>query len=104
MIVWSGWGFLAPVIWAVVLLLTQQAVDGIYHEGYCAKHNWPMIVGCLLPAPILWLAGRIMNGRSDSPERQARGAAHTFFGVPMEYSGIILAGLGVISILIRPTK
>jgi hypothetical protein len=104
MIIWTGWGILAGLIWGAVLLVTQLTVDGIHHEGYYTSQAWPKLLGSVLAAPIIWVTGRRMNGNADSIERQTYGARHTLFWVPMEYWSVIFLGLGVIFVLIGRPK
>jgi hypothetical protein len=96
MVVWTGWGILAGLIWAASLFLTQLFIDPVYEAGYYTANVWPKIVASLLSAPIIWLVGRWMNGSPQSQSRRQNGAAHTLFWIPMEYWGLIFLVIGVI--------
>jgi uncharacterized protein (TIGR03067 family) len=96
MIVWTGWGILAGVFWAVGLLLTQLAVDAACGPDYYTGHAWPKVLGSAVAAPAIWAAGRALNGSPHSEQRQLAGAGHTLFFVPMEYWAPIFIGLGVL--------
>lgn len=98
---WTGWGILAILIWAASLSFTQFTVDRLHHQGYFTANAWPKFLATLLGGPVLWVLGRAMNGSPKSVERQAHGARHTLFGVPMEYWGPIFLGVGVSLVLVE---
>ena len=101
MVVWTGWGILAGIIWGAGLFLTQLVVDGAYAPGYYTAHVWPKIVATAIPAPVIWVVGRVMNGNPGSRKRETTGARHTLFFVPMEYWGSLFLGIGIVIALVH---
>jgi hypothetical protein len=96
MIIWTGWGILAGLIWAAGLGLTQLAIDGACGKGYYTAHVWTKILASVIPAPVIWSVGRAMNGSPESERRKLEGTRHTLFFVLMEYWGPLFVGIGVL--------
>ena len=103
MIVWTGWGILAGVVWVIILLFSEHAIDAACGPGYYTGHAWPKLLASAVAAPAIWGLGRALNGSPRSERRQQCGARHTLFFMPMEHWGLIFLGLGVI-IAIMPGK
>jgi hypothetical protein len=82
-VIWTGWGIVAGLIWAAGLGITQFVTDLIYQPGFYTAHFWPRIVGSSMSAPFIWLVGRAMNAPL-TDERRAHSARHTMFWIPME--------------------
>jgi hypothetical protein len=102
-VVWTGWGILAALIWAAGLWGTQIVVDQVFQQGFYTAHIWPKIVGSSVSAPINWFVGRAMNG-SLGDGRRVHGARHTLFWIPMEYWSPIFIVLGVVIALVHYYK
>ena len=107
MIVWRGWGILVPVLVVVPILLLQLIADGAGGRGtYSASNGWLVPLGLLIAAPLIWLAGKRLNG---GPERvlvdQQTGqqvrlrSDHSFFFVRMEYWAVIAAVAAVVMLI-----
>jgi hypothetical protein len=101
MIIWTGWGILAGLIWVGSLGLTQFLIDWAFEPGYYTARVWPKLLASVFPAPFIWLVGRALNGSPHAEERRARGARHTFFLIPMEYWAFLFILLGVIVALVH---
>jgi hypothetical protein len=100
MILYSGLGFLAGVILVACLVITQLILGVLFDDdGYYTAHTWPKVLALAIAAPIIWLAGRRMNGHPLSPYRGACGARHTLFFIPMEYWGPIFLAIGTVMVL-----
>ena len=55
MIIWSGLGFLVPVVAFATLLLVQAVADAVTGvEGYYSAHDELQIVALLAAAVVLW--------------------------------------------------
>jgi hypothetical protein len=104
MIIWTGWGILAGLIWAAVLLLTPLVVDSACGPGYYTAHAAPKILASAITAPIVWAVGRSMNGSPTSGVRKSGRARHTLFFVPMEYWGPLFLAIGIVIALIPAAK
>src|SRR5262245_61144370 len=64
MIIWSGLGFLVPVIAFLQLFLTEAAVEGMLRDDtYYQTHGWPKLVAFLIAAAIIWPLGNLLNRR-----------------------------------------
>jgi hypothetical protein len=106
MIVWQGWGILAPIIVVAGLIGVQLAANGIFGPGtYESSSVWPGL-GLLLSAPVVWLAGRRLNGQVDrvlvdpsSGQQVVLRRQHTFFFVKVEYWAMALAVGGVVALV-----
>jgi hypothetical protein len=96
MVVWTGWGILAALIWVAGLGLTQIAVNALQGPGYYTANFWPKVVAGIVPAPFIWFVGRAMNGSPHSEARQKDGPRHTLFWVPMEYWSFLFIALNVV--------
>src|SRR5207244_1018761 len=63
MVVWTGWGPVAAVIWIACLVLTQLVVDAAAGQpGYYTENSGTRLVARVTPAPILRCGGRAMTG------------------------------------------
>ena len=103
MIVWSGFGFLVPLLTFGACLLANVAIDAQMGAGYYSAHNWTigsaLLVGGVLSAGI----GFLLKGRTDryvvdenTGERFVmNNSSHSFFFVPMHWAGVGIAILGV---------
>jgi hypothetical protein len=91
LIVWRGFGFLAPVI-AIAALLGTQAVIG---NSYYDSHGWPKFVAGLVAGLLVLLAGYGLN--KDRPS----GNNHTFFWIPVEAWGVIIFIYGIVASLTK---
>ena len=104
MIVWRGYGILVPIIAFAALVLMQLAVDGLLADDYWKTHRWPLPAAAVIAGGVLWTIGRRVNaGRvqhwvdpASGLEFTRRGAAHSFFYVPMEWAGVAVAALGLL--------
>jgi hypothetical protein len=103
MVIWTGWGIVAGIIWVACFLATQLAVDQIYEDGFYKAHVWPKILAATVSAPIIWFVGRAMNGAATDDQR-AHGARHTLFWIPVEYWGPLFFIVGVVVALIDHYK
>lgn len=94
MVIWTGWGILAALIWVFILAVTQGVLDGTWEPGYYKANLWPKLAVAAVTAPVIWIVGRQMNRRS---EDDIIGSApkHTLFFIPMEYWGPLFAIIGV---------
>jgi hypothetical protein len=85
MMIWKGFGFLVPLIWAGALVLTEVMIGEQTYE-----HNgWPKFVACLVGAIGIAVAGGLLN------QGRAPGDTHTFFFVDMRVWALISVALGI---------
>jgi hypothetical protein len=92
MIIWSGFGFLAAVIWFGSLLLTQKVVnDAMGDPRFYTAHGWPKLLGFWIAAAICGPLGLWLN---------RDGQQHTMFFIPVQYWSPIFAVLGIVFLFI----
>ncbi len=103
MIIWSGLGFLVPVIGFLGLLASAMLMDVLFDDDQYAKsHVWPQLVGWLAAGAMLWFLGRYLNrGRArrmidaQTGELVVLRNNHSFFFIPMEYWALVCVIFGV---------
>ena len=87
--VWTGRGFLVPIIAFASLLLLQLGVDAAFGDDYYKQNEWPKYAAIVLAAVACWFVGRMLNKGEGK-------AAHTLFFVPMQYWAFLILALGLI--------
>ena len=94
-IVWSGVGWLIPLISCIITAITLSIIGRIFSDpAYMQSHSWPFVIGLWLSAVAVWFAGKWFN-EDDGP------AENTLFFIRMEYWGPILFVIGIIFPLAR---
>jgi hypothetical protein len=98
MIIWTGYGFLSPLIpmagYAGVVKLCQKT----YGLNYTQSHSWPGALGTALGAVVLWMVAEKLSPPLRTLVDTATGETvvmkrkNTFFFIPMNY----FAGLMVL--------
>ncbi|WP_406700690.1 hypothetical protein V5E97_18020 [Singulisphaera sp. Ch08] len=109
MIIWSGLGFLVPVITFLCLLATEFLVEASAHdERYYQANGWPKLVGCIIAAVLVGPIGRLLNRRTgkilldpETGKEVVVGRNNTFFFIPMEYWAPLLILLGFIFLFVK---
>lgn len=99
MIVWSGFGFLAPLLVAAIAFGTQLGAEAIQGR----KHLWPLAAGLLISAIPLWFLGKYFNRHAGKEfvhpatgEKFIGKSRHTLYWIPMHYWAIPVAIGGAI--------
>jgi hypothetical protein len=103
MVIWTGWGIVAGLIWVACLAATQFGVDQIYENGFYTANLWPKLLATTVSAPIIWFVGKAMNG-APTEEQRAHGARHTLFWIPVEYWGPLFLVIGVVMAFVHQYK
>jgi hypothetical protein len=101
---WRGYGFLVPLIAFGCLVLGQLAVDSSFGDGYWQENRWPLVAAGLASGLLLWGLGRRVNRDRVSTwidpqsgiEFVRRAASHSFFLVPIEWTGAAVALVAVL--------
>lgn len=95
---WRGAGCLALIVPIAVLIAAQFCIDGIMGQGYYSSHHVVPPVALLVSAVIVWLIGRKVNSKEalfhtypDTGMVVKKREPHTFFGMPLEWSAVLLA-------------
>ena len=98
-LVWSGQGYLVPVITFVSCLLMEFTTRAVFQDNtYYQEHVWPMPVALAVAGVVCLVIGQLLPGAKsrtviDMETREeivAHPARHTFFFVPVRYWGPIL--------------
>ncbi|MDZ4686156.1 MAG: hypothetical protein SH850_13905 [Planctomycetaceae bacterium] len=112
MIIWNGWGFLVGVIGFGCLLLSELAVEAAMKDDrYYQNHAWPMALGLLAAANIIWPLGRRLNRKTVERELVdtttgelvvlRSGGDNSFFFIPMQHWGLLLGIIAVACLLVK---
>ena len=86
MIIWSGYGFLVPVIAFACLFTSEVGVEAWFSdEQYYQAHGWPKLIALLLAALILWPVSAMLDRHR---------VRNTFFFIPMRWWPLLCLPLG----------
>ena len=104
---WSGLGFLVAVITFGVCLLLNYALDSQFGEGFYSSHLWAVGTALFVGGMISAAAGWMLKSRSDrfvideeTGERLViNNSSHTFFFVPMHWAGVVVTGIGLVTVI-----
>jgi hypothetical protein len=106
MIIWSGLGFLVPLIAFGFLLATQVALNALNGAGFYESHGWAKFLALTVAGIVVWLLGTYLHGRpaktlveKDTGKEVVFRKQHSLFFVPMRWWGLILPVAGLIFIL-----
>ena len=102
MIIWSGFGFIVPLIAFACLVASEAGVEALFHDDhYYQSDGWPKLVAFMLAATIIWPIGIVLDKRGgrilvdpDTGERVKVGGSHTFFFVPVKWWPLVCIALG----------
>lgn len=104
MILWTGWGILAIVIFLAIGAPMQLFVESSFGAAYYKAHSWPGVLACLMAAPPIWFIGRWLNREQiESTDEFRQTGRHTFFFIPMEYWALVVLALGVFYVFDKPS-
>jgi hypothetical protein len=110
-IIWSGLGFLVPLILLLCLALCELVFDGIYGKGYYAAHNWAMGLGTLLSAAGCWWLDGLLRRRPDrvlidkaTGQETVMRRNHTFMAIPVRFWPAILTVIGLVLCIMQFVK
>ena len=107
-ILWTGWGFLVPVIVGVGFVLTQTILNTIFGPYTYEDAAWPKILATILTSVSIWFVGRYFNGKPGRvmiDKKTGREVVfkrrNALFFIPMEYWAFIV---GIFFLLISFVK
>ena len=103
MIIWSGFGFLVPIIAFGCLLASEAGIEAFSHDDkFYQMHGWPKLVAFLVAAAIVWPIGAVLERRGGrtlidpaTGEQVKVGGRHTFFFLPMKWWSLACIASGV---------
>lgn len=106
MIIWSGHGYLVPVLGIASLVVTQLLTDLVMGGGYYTEHAWPKVVAGLIALVALWVVGNRLHAGVErrlvdpvtGEEVVLLPPSHTFFFIKVHHWAVVnlLLILGVL--------
>lgn len=95
MIIWRRKGWLVPVIFFAIFVITQMGINSSFGDGYYQKNEWPKAIALILSALIVAGFGYLLNHKYremlvDETGAETKGSSHTLFFIPVEYWAIIV--------------
>lgn len=101
MVIWRGYGIVVPIVAIAGPALVQLLVESLLGDGYWRQHQWPLQAAAFGTGALLWWLGRRLN--SAAPRQWIDPASgiefvhwpprHSFFYVPVEWTGPLLVAL-----------
>jgi asparagine N-glycosylation enzyme membrane subunit Stt3 len=61
LVIWKGWGILAPILYFGIAILIQKLVNSSYGYDFYATGVWPPLVSGVLSALPVWFIGKKLN-------------------------------------------
>ncbi|HUQ71433.1 MAG TPA: hypothetical protein VM165_18035 [Planctomycetaceae bacterium] len=112
MIIWNGWGFLVGVLGFGCLLLSEFTVEAAMKDDqYYQNHGWPMAVGFLASAILVWPLGLVLNRKRAERELLdtttgelvvlRSGGGNSFFFIPMQHWGPLFGIIAGVCLLVK---
>ena len=80
MIIWSGLGFLVPVIAFGVLVATQLTLNSAKGAGFYETHGWAKLLGLVVAGAAVWLLGTYLHSRPAKTLVEKDTARKSYFG------------------------
>ena len=107
MIIWTGLGFWVAVITFGACLLFNYVLDARFDEGYYSTHSWAVGSALFVGGLISSTVGFALKFRDDREVIDAQTGErfminrsdHSFFFVPMHWSGIAIAVIGFVVVI-----
>lgn len=104
MIIWSGLGFLVPIIGLGCLFLAQVATGSLFQDtAYYQNNGWPKLAGLLTAAALTYLLSTLLDrqpGRAVIDKTTGRELVlkprHSLFFVPLKYWSYVFVALGIV--------
>jgi hypothetical protein len=97
MIIWSGWGILAPFLIIAGTLGANTLANSYFGPDYSKTHFWVLGAGLFAGGFLCWLAGQWLYGRSSrvlvdraTGQEVTVGGSHTIFFLPMHWVGTLI--------------
>lgn len=97
LVVWRGYGWLAPVLALGAMILSQVAIDALYGDGFYTENAWPKTAAAIVAALSVGLLGIYLNHikrgtvvDENTGEVLGKSPSHTLFFIPVEYWAVII--------------
>lgn len=103
MIIWSGLGFLVPVITFGSCLAANLLFDAQFGAGFYSSHHWVIGLALIVGGVVSALVGFALKFRHDrevvdvqTGERfVVNRSDNSFFFIPMHWAGLVVATIGL---------
>ena len=108
MLIWSGFGFLVPVVAFLTLLVTEFSVEKITkNKNYYQENSWCILLGLVIAGAICFLISKYFDSKrvnkvyidKETGDEIILKNKHTFIFVDIKYWPIVLPLLGLIGVL-----
>ena len=107
MIVWTGRGFLVPIVAFLCALIANAMTEAFTgHHLYWQRNSWPLGAALLAAGAFAWFYGKHLRERGGRLLRDERtgqqvevGGHHSLFFIRMEIWGPILGVFGIFNIV-----
>jgi len=103
MIIWSGFGFLAPAIAIFFLIMAEYVSEEITkNTEFYQQHHSVGLLAMLISGIVCWLIGNYLNKKQgkvviekDTGKEVLLKPSHTFFFIPLRIYGFIWPIIGI---------
>lgn len=108
MIIWSGLGFLVPIVAIACFLITQIVTNSLLNDDrYYTEHGFPKLIAFWIAAVLLFLIGSALSRKQErvlvdkkTGEDVILRPSHTFLFIPIVYWAPVLFVLGIVFLFI----
>lgn len=102
MLIWSGAGFIVPIITFGCLLASEAGIETwLQDDVYYQSHAWPKMLAFLVAAGLIRPVGLMLDRRGGrtlldpkTGELLVIGGNHTFFFIPVKWWPVVCLALG----------
>jgi len=101
MIIFSGLGFLVPIIGFGTLILVQYFAGQITgNEEYYQKNEWVRVLGIVLAALLIYILDQLLHRKvkrlsdAEDVEEILKSKTHSLFFIPLKWWPLIIIVLG----------
>ena len=92
--IWRRRGWLVPVLFLACFVAVQLLVDLLMGSGYYTSHRPAHLGATIFTSLVVSAVGVILNHRNRNG-----GSKHSFFFIPIEFWGLILFAVMLLSLL-----
>ncbi|MBL0388596.1 hypothetical protein JJB07_18485 [Tumebacillus sp. ITR2] len=108
-LIWSGFGFLVPLLPFGLALLTNLLVDSILGPHYFDEHAWPLAFALWVAAGLLWTIGKYLDKKHPGrvlidPETGQQfhfKRNHSFFWLKLQIWAPVIAVAAIVTLFLH---
>lgn len=111
MFIWSGFGFLVPLILIINTVLLQFFINNIFNNpSFYQQHIWPHSLTLCITGIFCYILSCFFKRKkkvyidTETKENVILTKKHGFFFIDIKYWAIILPAIGIISLIINAIK